>query len=177
MIASEQDITTFHTPLGAYRSLVLPFGPAGGPATFQRFGNLVLRNRLARAAEIYVDDIIIHSEDEGDHDDHVREVLQDLRDNELYVDIDKCEFDTGEVDFLGFHITTKGVVTQEAKIDAIANWQPLKDVTGIRSFLGTTNQYRGFIEKYSVIAGLLTRLTGERMYLGVGTKNRTRLRP
>ena len=85
----QEDITTFRTPLDAYRSLVLPFDPTGGPATL-RFGNWVLRNRLARTAEIYVDDIIIHSKDEGDHGDHVREVLQDLRENELSGHVGTC---------------------------------------------------------------------------------------
>jgi len=153
--------TAFRTRYGLFEWLVTPFGLTGAPATFQRYINTVLRDYLDEFVSAYIDDILIYTSGSiADHRTKVRAVLQRLKDAGLQIDIDKCEFETTSVKYLGFIIEAgKGIRVDPEKVAAIKNWQTPTTVTGVRSFLGFANFYRRFISGFSITAGPLTDLT------------------
>jgi hypothetical protein len=107
---------------------------------------------------VFIDDILIYSKSESDHEEHLRLVLQKLRDNQLYAKYSKCEFWIGEVPFLGHIISNGGISADPAKVKEIVVWSIPTTVTEIRSFLGLAGYYRRFIEGFSKIAKPMTSL-------------------
>ena len=107
---------------------------------------------------IFTDDILIYSKTAEEHAEHLRIVLEKLRQNQLYAKFSKCEFWLEKVAFLGHVLTTEGVVVDPAKIEAVIEWQQPKNVTDIRSFLGLARYYRRFIKNFSKIAKPMTEL-------------------
>lgn len=89
-------------PLGHYEYLVMPFGLTNAPALFQRLVNDVLRDFINHFVFVYLDDILIYSEDPTQHENHVHLVLQRLSENQLFVKAEKCQFHTPIIPFLGF---------------------------------------------------------------------------
>lgn len=158
MNPESEDLTTFRTRYGTYKYKVLPFGLTNGPATFQRYINELLFDCLDDFATAFVDDILIYSLNESDHEMHVREVLHRLKKAGLQVDIQKCEFHTKQTKFLGFIIGTDGIRVDPEKIAVVADWEEPSTVRGIQSFLGFCNFYRKFIRDYSRISKPLSRL-------------------
>ena len=153
-----EDLTTFRTRYGTYKYKVLPFGLTNGPATFQRYINELLFDCLDNFATAFVDDILIYSLNESDHEMHVREVLHRLKKAGLQVDIQKCEFHAKQTKFLGFIIGIDGIRVDPNKISVVADWEEPSTVRGIQSFLGFCNFYRRFIRNYSRISKPLSRL-------------------
>lgn len=150
--------TAFRTRYGHYEYLVMPFGLANAPATFQSYMNETLAGLVDITCVVYLDDILIYSSNETDHITHVKEVLQRLRDNNLYAKMSKCEFHTTKVDFLGYVITNEGVAMEQDRVEAIADWPTPKTFREVQVFLGFANFYRRFIGSYSRIAEPLTGL-------------------
>jgi hypothetical protein len=153
--------TAFRTRYGLFEWLVTPFGLANAPSTFQKYINYVLRDYLDEFCSAYVDDILIYSSgSKEEHREHVRKVLQRLRDAGLQIDIDKCEFEVQSTKYLGFIIEAgKGLRMDPAKVKAIADWEAPTSVKGVRGFLGFANFYRRFIQGYSDLVRPLTDLT------------------
>ena len=108
---------------------------------------------------VFVDDILIYSQSEWEHEYHLRIVLQLLRDHQLYAKFSKCEFWVTEVRFLGHVVSASGVSIDLEKVEAVMSWERPKSVFEIRSFLELAGYYRRFIEDFSLIAALMTRLT------------------
>ena len=94
-----------------------------------------------------------------DHEEHLRVVLQILRENQLYAKFSKCQFWLDSVAFLGYVISVEGVSIDPQKIEAIVNWKPPTNVKEIRSFLGLAGYYRKFVKRFSKLADPLTKLT------------------
>ena len=153
--------TAFRTRYGLYEWLVTPFGLANAPSSFQKYINYTLRDYLDEFCSAYIDDILIYSSGNREqHQEHVRKVLQRLREAGLQIDIDKCEFEVQETKYLGFILEAgKGLRMDPDKIAAIKKWEAPTSVKGVRGFLGFANFYRRFIQNYSDLVRPLTELT------------------
>ncbi len=154
--------TAFNTPTGHFEYLVMPFGLSNSPAVFQTLVNDVLRDVVNRFVFVYLDDILIFSQNERDHIQHVRLVLQRLLENRLFAKLEKCEFHAQSVPFLGFILSPEGIRMDPAKVEAVANWPTPEDRKAVQRFLGFANFYRRFIRGFSQIALPLTNLTSTR---------------
>jgi hypothetical protein len=150
--------TAFSTRYGLYEFTVMSFGLTNAPAYFMNLMNKVFMEYLDRFVMVFIDDILIYSKNESDHEQHLRLVLQKLRDNQLYAKFSKCEFWIGEVPFLGHIISNGGLSVDPAKVKEIMEWRVPTTVTEIQSFLGLACYYRRFIEGFSKIAKPMTSL-------------------
>jgi hypothetical protein len=106
----------------------------------------------------FIDDTLIYSKSDSDHEEHLRLVLQKRRDNQLYAKNSKCEFWIGKVPFLGYIISNGGISVDPAKVKEIVAWSIPTTVTKIQSFLGLVGYYQKFIEGFSKIAKSMTSL-------------------
>jgi hypothetical protein len=137
--------TTFSTRYGLYEFTVMSFGLTNAPAYFMDLKNKVFMEYLDRFVVVFIDDILIYSKSESDHEEHLRLVLQKLRDNQLYAKFSKCEFWIDKVPFLGHIISNGGIAMDPAKVKEVVVWSIPTTVTEVRSFLGLAGYYRRFI--------------------------------
>ncbi|KAL0558700.1 hypothetical protein IC582_003280 [Cucumis melo] len=151
--------TTFRSRYGHYEFIVMSFGLTNAPAVFMDLMNRVFREFLDTFVIVFIDDILIYSKTEAEHEKHLRMVLQTLRDNKLYAKFSKCEFWLKQVSFLGHVVSKAGVSVDPAKIEAVTGWTRPSTVSEVRSFLGLAGYYRRFVENFSRIATPLTQLT------------------
>ena len=151
--------TAFRTRYGHFEYTVMPFGLTNAPAVFQHMANDVFRDFLDIFLIIYLDDLLIYSKTQEEHNIHVRKVLERLRKYGLYAKLEKCSFDSEQVEFLGYTISSKGIFMDPAKVKTILEWQPPRSVRDVQCFLGFANFYRKFIWNYSKIVLPLTQLT------------------
>ena len=157
----EEDIpkTAFKTRYGHYEFQVMPFGLTNAPAVFMDLMNQVCKPYLDKFMIVFIDDILIYSCNEEEHAQHLRTILELLREEKLYAKFSKCDFWIKKVQFLGHVIDSKGIHVDPAKIEAIKNWTSPTSPTEIRQFLGLAGYYRRFIEGFSKIAKPYTELT------------------
>ncbi|KAL4037874.1 hypothetical protein IC575_001475 [Cucumis melo] len=154
--------TAFRSRYGHYEFIVMSFGLTNAPAVFMDLMNRVFREFLDTFVIVFIDDILIYSKTEAEHEEHLRIVLQTLRDNKLYAKFSKCEFWLKHVSFLGHVVSKAGVSVDPAKIEAVTGWTRPSTVSEVRSFLGLAGYYRRFVENFSRIATPLTQLTNKR---------------
>jgi hypothetical protein len=107
---------------------------------------------------VFIDDILIYSKNEEEHQEHLRLVLQKFREHELYAKFGKCEFWLKEVAFLGHIITNGGIAVDPSKVSDVLMWEPPCTISEIASFLGLAGYYHRFIEGFSKIMKPLTTL-------------------
>ena len=169
-------LTAFNTRYGQFEYLVMPFGLCNAPGTFQSYINETLREYLDNFCTAYLDDILIFSENEEEHSDHVLKILRRLRERGLYLDIDKCEFDVKETRYLGFIITTEGIKMDPEKVKAVQNWAVPETVKQVKGFIGFADFYRIFIEHFSELIRPLTELTRGETFLTKRGKRKIRYR-
>jgi hypothetical protein len=115
--------TAFSTRCGLYESTVMSFGLTNAPAYFMNLMNKVFMEYLDKFVIVFIDDILIYSKNDSEHEEHLRMVLQKLRDNQLYAKFTKCDFWLDEVHFLGHIISKGGIVVDPAKVTAIMDWK------------------------------------------------------
>ncbi|WVZ75481.1 hypothetical protein U9M48_023527, partial [Paspalum notatum var. saurae] len=141
----EEDIpkTAFSTRYGLYEYLVMSFGLTNAPAFFTYMMNSVFMNELDKFVVVFIDDILIYSKSEKEHEEHLKIVLTRLREHKLYAKFSKCAFWLKEVSFLGHILSEKGVVVDPSKVKDVLNW----------------NYYRRFIKDFSKTAKPMTSLT------------------
>nr|ABD28305.1 RNA-directed DNA polymerase (Reverse transcriptase) [Medicago truncatula] len=151
--------TAFRTRYGHYEYKVMPFGVTNAPGVFMEYMNRIFHAFLDRFVVVFIDDILIYSKTEEEHAEHLKIVLQVLKEKKLYAKLSKCEFWLKEVSFLGHVISGDGIVVDPSKVEAVSQWETPKSVTEIRSLLGLAGYYRRFIEGFSKLALPLTQLT------------------
>jgi hypothetical protein len=151
--------TAFRTRYGHYEFLVMSFGLTNAPAVFMDLMNMVFHEYLNRFVIVFIDDILVYSKSLEEHEDHLRIVLQILRDKKLYAKLKKCEFWLNQVVFLGHVVSKDGITVDPSKIEAVVSWDRPTNVSEVRSFLGLAGYYRRFVEGFSRIAAPLTHLT------------------
>lgn len=127
----ENDIskTAFLSRYGSYEFLVMPFGLTNAPAIFMDLMNRVFKDFLDKFVIVFIDDILIYSQTQEDHDRHLRLVLQTLRDHQLYAKFKKCEFWKQEVQFLEHVVSGEGVAVDPHKVIAVLDWKQPTSVT------------------------------------------------
>ncbi|GJY26654.1 putative reverse transcriptase domain-containing protein [Tanacetum coccineum] len=168
----EEDIpkTAFRTRYGHYKFQVMPFGLTNAPAVFMDLMNRVCKPYLDKFVIVFIDDILIYSKNKKEHEEHLTQILELLKKEELYAKFSKCEFWIPKVQFLDHVIDSEGIHVDPAKIESIKDWTSPKSPTEIRQFLGLAGYYRRFIEGFSKIAKPMTKLTQKKVKFEWGDK-------
>lgn len=156
----EDDIekTSFSVNNGKYEFMRLPFGLKNAPSIFQRALDDILREHIGKICYVYIDDIIVFSEDVERHFQNLETIFETLQQSNLRVQLDKCEFLKPEVEFLGFIVSSDGIKANPAKVEAITKFPYPRTLRDLRSFLGLSGFYRRFIKDYAKLAKSLTAL-------------------
>ncbi|OIR56906.1 MAG: uncharacterized protein A8A55_2342 [Amphiamblys sp. WSBS2006] len=147
---AEEDIekTAFTTRYGLFEYTKMPFGLCNAPATFTRAMNRILRSFLDRYVVVYLDDILIYSRTEEEHEKHVEAVLGKLVEHGLLINEDKCHWKQREVKFLGYVLGSGNMKMDPEKTKAITDMKRPRSTTELRCLLGMANFYRNFIPRY-----------------------------
>lgn len=162
MASGSEQYTAFKTFFGLFEYQVMPMGLATAPSVFQRFINHVLAPYLDLFCFAYLDDIIIFSESEEEHQKHVTLILEALEKNSLHLKPAKCVWGVSEVSFLGYTaVAGKGIRMSKDKVDKISALEPPRNVREVREVLGLINFYGKFVPHYSDICAPINHLTGK----------------
>jgi hypothetical protein len=129
--ASDIPKTAFITRYGLYEYTVMSFGLTNAPAYFMYLMNKVFMEYLDKFMVVFIDDILIFSNNEEEHDEHLCSVLQKLRENQLYAKLSKCEFWLKEVSFLGHIISEGGISVDPSKVKGVLSWNTPQNVPNI----------------------------------------------
>ncbi|GJV69602.1 retrotransposon protein, putative, ty3-gypsy subclass [Tanacetum coccineum] len=131
----EHDIskTAFRTRYGHYEFLVMPFGLTNAPAVFMDLMNRIFHEYLDKFVIVFIDDILVYSKSEQEHERHLRIVLEILRQKKLYAKFSKCEFWLQQVTFLGHIVSADGIIMDPSKVEAITKWLRPTTVTEVRT--------------------------------------------
>jgi len=152
---------TFRTRYGQYEYKFMPFGLVNPPATFQTMMNKILREFLDHGVVVYLDDILIYSENMEYHIKLVRKVVDRLEQQNLAVMLKKSVFHQVEVEFLGYIVKTSGVTMSDRKVKSVQNCAHSRSVKEVQIFIGFANLYGRFIKDFSKVCKLITeRLKG-----------------
>nr|GFA79491.1 putative reverse transcriptase domain-containing protein [Tanacetum cinerariifolium] len=157
----EEDIpkTAFRTRYGHFEFTVMSFGLTNAPAIFMDLMNRVCKLYLEKFVIVFIDDILIYSKLEEEHEVYVKTILDLLKKEKLYAKFSKCEFWLKVVQFLGHVVNRDGIHVDPSKVESVKNWKTPESSTKIRSFFGLAGYYRRFIENFSKIVKPLTLLT------------------
>lgn len=144
---AEEDIykTAITTPFGLFEFVRMPFGLRNAAQTFQRFINNVVKD--LHFVTTYVDDILVASNSEEQHKEHLLALFQRLVDHGITVNTSKCVFGVQELTFLGYHISAKGIKPSEEKIKVISDMNAPTSIKALQRFLGMVNYYHRFVPK------------------------------
>ena len=137
----------------------MSFGLTNAPTAFMDLMHRVFKPYLDQFVIMFIDGILVYSKTREEHEQHLRIVLQILREHRLYTKFSKYKFWLEKISFIGHVISKDGIVVDPVKIEAVAEWKWQKNPIEIRSFLGLAGYYHWFIKDFSKIAGPLTNLT------------------
>ncbi|KAJ9511709.1 hypothetical protein QJQ45_018011 [Haematococcus lacustris] len=162
---TEEDVpnTAFLTPMGQFQFKVLCFGLTNAPATFQRMMNNVFKPLINECVLVYIDDNLVMSNTPEEHVQHLRQVLQLMRENKFYAKLAKCEFNKTQLAFLGHIVGSKGIAVDPAKVQVVKEWPTPRNLKDLQALLGLANYFRRFIPNFSSLAAPLTNLTSKQV--------------
>jgi len=123
----------------------MPFRVTNALGVFMEYMNRIFHPYLDQFVAVFIDDILVYSKSEEEHAEHLRIVLQVLKEKWLFAKLSKCEFWLWELSFLGHVILKGGIVVDPSKDDAVMQWESLKSVFEVISFLGMAGYYQRFI--------------------------------
>lgn len=155
---SDRHKLAFSTSKGHYEYKSLPFGLKISPNIFQRALNMALMGLVGTSCLLYIDDIIVYSENLPEHMRRLRNVFSCLRKHNFLIEPTKCSLLRREVKFLGHFISGAGIQPDENKVKALRNFPVPRTPKELKSFLGVSGYYRNFIPNYSDICLPLTNL-------------------
>jgi len=136
------------------------FGMTSSPATFQVIMNEILRDIINEGkVAVFVDDVLVRTETEEEHDEVVEEVLRRLEENDLYVKPEKCMWKVQKIPFLGVVMAEGKVEMEKDKVERVLKWPTPQCVRDVRKFLGLTNYYRCFVKNFAKVALPMNQLT------------------
>ena len=167
-------LTAVNTPWGLYEWLVMPMGIKNAPSIHQRRVTTALRPYIGKICHVYLDDIVIWSQNLDEHIKNVRIILQALEDAKLYCNPKKTKLFCTEIQFLGHRISAKGIEPDEGKSDRIKNWPTPKSASDVRSFLGLVRYLAAFLPnlaKFTMILNELTRKECDKKFPDWTTKH------
>ena len=119
----------------------MPFGLVNAPATFQAMINHILCEFLDHGVVVYLDDILIYSKNQKEHEILLKKVLEKLEQHKLAVLLKNSVFHTKTVEFLGYIVGTDGVTMSERKVESILKWKAPLSVKDVQIFIGFANFY------------------------------------
>jgi len=133
----------FMTPEGSFELIVMFFGLTNSPATFQAMMNKLLRDLTNTGkVAVFIDNVIVGTKTEEEHDELVAEVIRRLEENDLYVKLEKCKWKVREVEFLGVVIGLERIKMEKEKVKGVLEWLTPKYIKEVQKFLGLANYYR-----------------------------------
>jgi len=124
----------FRTRYGHYEYTVMSFGVTNAPGVFMEYMNRTFHDYFDRFVVVFINDILIYSKTEEEHAEHLKIVLQVLKEKKLYAKLSKCEFWLNEVSFLGHVISGNGIVVDSSKVDAVSQWETPKSLPRLEAF-------------------------------------------
>jgi hypothetical protein len=139
----EEDInkTIFKKKYGQYEFVVVPFGLSSAVVVFMCLMNGVFREYLDKFVIVFLDDMVIYSKTKEEHEQHLRMVLQVLREHQLHAKLSKCIFYQRKIHYLGHIVSADGIAVDPEKIEAIRGWPMPRNVIDVRSFMGLVGYY------------------------------------
>jgi hypothetical protein len=156
----DEEKAAFITPKGLFEPTVMYFGFCNAPSTFQQMMNKVLHEEIATEhVVVYIDNILIFTDNLTLHRQLVHQVLEKLAKNNLFIKPEKCRFEQLEVKFLGLIVGKNSIKMNPSKVEGITKWPAPTKVKHIQAFLSLANFYRRFIKDFAKIVCLLTLLT------------------
>ena len=147
MDEADQEKTSFVTNQGLFCYEVMPFGLKKAGATYQRLVNHMFRPQIGRNVEVYVDDMLVKSLDEGKHLDNLQETFNTLRRYNMKLNPSKCAFGVALGKFLGFMVSHIGIEVNLEKIKAILDMKPLQNIKEVQSLTGRVAALNKFVSK------------------------------
>jgi hypothetical protein len=158
MHPADEEKTVFKTHHGHFQFRVMPFGLTNAPATFQCIMNSLFAPFLRKFVIVFLDDILVYSSSWTEHLEHLRAVLQKLRESKFFAKVSKCSFGQDNIQYLGHIISAQRVSKDPEKTMAMEQWPLPTNATELRGFLGLTSYYRKFVKNYGIISKPLTQL-------------------
>jgi len=159
MHSDSENYTIFIIALEVYKSKILSFELINDSISFQQYMNDVLWNFLNNFCQVYLDDILIYSKTQWEHRQHVKMILNRLREADLQMNIRKCKFNVEEIIFLEVIVSEQSLRMNSVKVKVIINWTTLINLKEIQSFVRFVNFYRRFIKNFSKLVKPFTQLT------------------
>jgi len=134
----------------SFEPTVMFFGMTNLPAIFQKMMNRILRDMINKGkVAVFVDNVLVRTETEEEHNKIVEEVLKRLEENDLYIKPEKYAWKVRKIGFLGVVIEPNGIKIEREKMDGVLSWLEPKNIKDIRKFLGLANYYWRFIKDFA----------------------------